>query len=444
MLNKNKKLDRTNIKQKRLSNKLNSDYKERLFYSDNNLQNHIYHNLEVDASNINLPYSNERLNGVQSLNINKGNDEEEFSMIRGLDEEFFPIQNQEDSDRLDEQENFEQKIIFTPKFIEKCKNTCVNSFCKFYKKKFRFFKKSAEEFKKKYLKEKKISEMLNLKIFYENAKSSHGQINIITNSDKMNSTNISRSEEETKFTNMLVDKLQDNNVLFEKLESEISNKDLIINKQNDTISHQKQTIDKLLEQFNIFLSQGNYLINDLLLLKQSMYDKNFKEVSKEFEVINSTINEYTSKIKDFSDKTKSIIIENSGIIKEINNENLQDSNDSKKFEDENFPFKKKSQENNINSNKNINLSANQRGNHTYSDPQNLNHFNYKLPALNTINEINSEYDAQEHMELEHDTSLNFSLTKSNIRHNQSLITTENDKSLKLLDLSNKDEDYLNY
>jgi hypothetical protein len=344
MLNKHKKPDTGNLKQNRFMNVVNADQRERLFYSDNNLHNHIYPNPDVDLSNINLPLSNEKLHGVQSLNLNTGNGtQEEFSMIRGLDEEFFPIQHQDDGDQQEDQDTFpEEDKIFTPKFKEKNKNSnCTNSYCKFYKKKFRFFKKTAEEYKKKYLKEKKISEMLNLKIFYENTKSSQGQINLITNSDKMNSTNISRNEEETKFTKLLVEKLQDNNILFEKLESEISNKDLIINKQNDTIRHQKQTIDKLLEQFNIFLNQGNYLINDLLLLKQSMYDKNFKEVSKEFEVISCTINEYTNKIKDFSDRTKSIIKDDTDVIKEHSYEDIDDNSLSKKSGDKNLPLQVK-------------------------------------------------------------------------------------------------------
>ncbi len=192
--------------------------------------------------------------------------------------------------------------------------------CVYYKKKMKTYKTLSMEYKRKYLKEKKISEMLNHKLFYEAVKNSLPNLSNISNpilnsifnlpiptqSDKLNSTNISKGEEESLKLVKLLEKLQDNNILFEKLENEIINKDLLIKRQNETLAHQKQTIDSLLEQFNIFLNQANYLVNDLLLLKQNLYEKNFTKMTKEFEEINLSINDYTIRIKEFAERSKEL------------------------------------------------------------------------------------------------------------------------------------------
>jgi hypothetical protein len=179
-----------------------------------------------------------------------------------------------------------------------------NCNCTFYKKKYQKFKKLYETNKKNFIKEKKNSDMMSFKFLYE--KYEMAKSNSQSNNEK-SSELMSKFEDEVKVSKMLYDKLQDNNLLFEKLENEIYNKNIIINKQNETLKHQKQTIDKLLEQFRMFSNQGNYLANDLLILKQNIYDKNFKEVSQELDAISSNIDEYTSKIKNFSEKSKDLI-----------------------------------------------------------------------------------------------------------------------------------------
>ncbi len=200
--------------------------------------------------------------------------------------------------------------------------------CTYYKKKLKSSMKTAEEFKKLYKKEKKITEMLSHKIVYESIKNSLPISNtnfissspilsnlfstpLITQSDKLNSTNITKGEDDFKLSKLL-EKLQENMNLFEKLENEIINKDLLIKNLKETISHQKQTIESLLDQFNIFSSQANYLVNDLLILKQTLHDKdyqekNFTKLSQEFEGLNMSIKNYGSEIKKFSEQTKTLV-----------------------------------------------------------------------------------------------------------------------------------------
>jgi uncharacterized coiled-coil protein SlyX len=67
----------------------------------------------------------------------------------------------------------------------------------------------------------------------------------MTITDKLSSIEVTK-DDSNKIKD-LYDKLNDNIILFEKLESEITGKDILINKQTDTITHQKATIDKLLD-----------------------------------------------------------------------------------------------------------------------------------------------------------------------------------------------------
>jgi uncharacterized protein YoxC len=252
-------------------------------------------------------------------------------------------------------------------------NSCTNINCKFYSKRYRIYKKSHLTYRKKYFKEKKLNGILNMKLFYyENNKFHHTN----SQSDKLNTTAISTTkDDETKLTKLVFDKLQENFILFEKLENEILNKDATIEKQSETIKHLKSTIDKLLEQFNVFTTQGNYVINDLLILKQNVFEKNFKEVTKDFDDIGNTINEYTNKIKEFSDMTKNI------------------------KEDENLELSKSGS-------------------------------NTNMKKLNTIQEeISSDLENNE-------SDISFSLTKSNIKNSNTNTTSNMDRSLRLLDLSN--------
>lgn len=293
------------------------------FYNNNqlNLNEHRSNNQKLFTSHVNLlPNNNESI-----TNSNK----EEFgigmSMIKDLDE-FDNNNNRKENDIYTHRNNIhhiDNDYNIVDNENEKYNNLnhldndkkCNKSYCIYYKKKYKFYKKNYDEIRLKLKKEKKITEMLNLKLFYENNKHL-----LTSNYDRLNSTNISshkHTEEkdkdrdnELRITRSIYEKLEENMILFEKLENEIINKDLIISKQNDSIKHQKLTIDNLLEHFNVFLNQGNYLINDLLILKQNLYDKNFKEVTKDFEEISSTINDYTSKIKDFTDKTKNLVNDN--------------------------------------------------------------------------------------------------------------------------------------
>jgi hypothetical protein len=130
------------------------------------------------------------------------------------------------------------------------KEKCKNSHCIYYRKKYKFFKKNYEKNKTKLKLEKKVTEMLNLKLFYESNK--HMLNSSQTDrSEKFNSTTVTGGE--TKFKE-LSEKLEENIILFEKLESEILNKNTIIEKQNESIKHQKDTIDKLLTQIGLFLN----------------------------------------------------------------------------------------------------------------------------------------------------------------------------------------------
>jgi len=135
---------------------------------------------------------------------------------------------------------------------------CTNSHCKYYRKKYKFYKENFESTKTKLKKEKKTTEMLNFKLFYETNKHIIGLQT--DRSEKLNSTNMTtqRAEavNETKLTKELYEKLEENLNLFEKLENEIINKNVIIEKQNETIKHQKDTIDKLINQISTFLIIG--------------------------------------------------------------------------------------------------------------------------------------------------------------------------------------------
>jgi hypothetical protein len=219
------------------------------------------------------------------------------------------------SDFLNQQEDIEISKLYENKIPTTCH-------CAYYKKKLKSFMKTAEEFKKKYNKEKKITEMLSHKIVYQsiinslpisntNYLSSSPHLSnlfnlpLVTQSDKLNSTNITKGDDESKISKLL-EKLQDNMNLFEKLENEIINKNLLIRNLKETISHQKQTIESLLDQFNIFSSQANYLVNDLLILKQNIQEKNLTKLSQEFDGLNISINQYNCKIKEFSEQNKTV------------------------------------------------------------------------------------------------------------------------------------------
>jgi len=211
--------------------------------------------------------------------------------------------------------------------------------CNFYKNKLNYYKKSFQHFKKKYLKQKKSAEMLNLKLFYEMNKNS-------LNTDRLTSTDCSRSqkvnEENQQITKMLYDKLQGNLVLFEKLENEMVNKDILIKQQGEEIKNQKETINKLLSQFDILLNQGNFLINDILILKQSLLDKNIKDVDKEIGTIKETVNEYTNRIKQFTETSEKSHEKKHVVIDSINKieENVAENKENLEVEELSFDFSK--------------------------------------------------------------------------------------------------------
>jgi hypothetical protein len=141
---------------------------------------------------------------------------------------------------------------------KKTAGICKNSHCIYYKKKYKFYKDGYEGIKLKLKKEKKMSEMLNLKLFYESNK--HLLASQTDRSEKLNSTGVTtHRDNESKLTKELYEKLEENISLFEKLENEILNKNTIIEKQNETILHQKDTIDKLLSQINIYLNSGAFM-----------------------------------------------------------------------------------------------------------------------------------------------------------------------------------------
>lgn len=224
------------------------------------------------------------------------------------------------------------------------KNKTKNSY-QVLKKKLKYYKTNYEQCRLDLRKEKKITEMLNYKLFYES-----NRYSIVTN-DKLNSTGestvkVSNSEDNNKINTKLFDKLQENVNLFETLENEIMNKESIIMRQNDIIKQQKDTIDKLLDSFNVFSNQGNFLVNDILLLKQRIYDKNFNEVSKEFNEMNTTINDYSQKIKDLADQTKTLVNSQLNTIHEVSSDNsvsfnLTRSNRVSTFNEDVVPTDKK-------------------------------------------------------------------------------------------------------
>jgi hypothetical protein len=340
MLNKNKfpKDGRATNSDNKLKKYSMSDFKQSHIVKEEGEHAHTDYNLENDN-----PFSQEQISIIKEINYLPHNVIEiNYDYCKNKEDTFGFIQKEYDDENkvinnnntnainsfLSEEENI--NINISPPQIEKNINPSLNlqqdkittdnkiisptplqpsDNSKFYKKKYESFKKKYNEMRKKYNKEKKITEMLNLKLFYETHKSisiTNERLNstkMTTNCDINNNQNNTNDE---KFTKLLYEKLQENVILFEKLENEILHKDSLISEKNEVITHQKNTIDKLLEQFDFFLKQGNYLINDLILIKQNMHDKNFQEVTKEFDEISIKINEYSNKVKDFSYKTTNI------------------------------------------------------------------------------------------------------------------------------------------
>lgn len=161
----------------------------------------------------------------------------------------------------------------------------------YFKKQAIFYKKLYENCKLHLRKERKIKEMLNLKLFYETNKNS--QTNTQNLGERLSTadttTHKNSMKENTESINFkLCEKLQDNLILFEKLETEILKKDNIIEKQNQTILDQRKMIDNLLKNF------------DSLVNKQNAHETNVEEISKGIDLINTDINEYTHRLKNFS------------------------------------------------------------------------------------------------------------------------------------------------
>jgi hypothetical protein len=351
---------------------------EDMEYNNSNNNHHSRNNIEINVNSNKQSFFNENNfyftprgeHSVHPLDNDMINSQQTFNQINTNKVKSIPYEAETNLNNVNNITN-----------MSKSNGTkCKNSICLFYRKKFRHYKKTSENYKRKYLKQKKLAELLNLKLFYETHKN-NAENTVSTATDKLPNTpnSINKITDEEKLTKMLYDKLQENIILFEKLENEIINKDAIIQKQNETIKHQKGTIDKLLEQFKIFLNQGNYLINDILLLKQSMYDKNITDVAKEFDEVSLGLSEYTRKIKEFTEKKE-----------------VPSTNSSKNIENEKI--------------------------NTYK-------------RLNTIEEIE--------MNNESEISFDLTKSNVNKKSTSNVISAvNNDRSLNLLDLSNTNAKYL--
>jgi hypothetical protein len=200
-------------------------------------------------------------------------------------------------------------IINELKNIGTSTSDCQRSHCIYYKKKYKFYKDNYEAVKIKLKKEKKITEMLNLKLFYESNK--HLLNQTTDRSEKLNSTNATHTE--TKLTKDLYEKLEENVVFFEKLGNEILNKNTIIEKQNETIHHQKDTIDKLLNQISTFLGDTSVGRNKTDNIYQINIDRLF-EVSEQTKKEVDEYNKDTDLTMSFSlTKSNNKIVDKSAI-----------------------------------------------------------------------------------------------------------------------------------
>ena len=111
---------------------------------------------------------------------------------------------------------------------------------KFYKAEYFNLKRKYSNIKKKYIKEKKIAEMLNLKLFYE----THKEENDMNENKKIN--------------NILIQQIKENTETFAQIENDLRNKEKVINEQNLVIKQQKEIIEKLIKEIN-----SNHTLNSI-------------------------------------------------------------------------------------------------------------------------------------------------------------------------------------
>ena len=110
----------------------------------------------------------------------------------------------------------------------------------FYKAEYFNLKRKISNIKKKYIKEKKIAEMLNLKLFYE----THKEENDMNENKKIN--------------NILIAQIKENAETFAQIENDLKQKEKIINEQSQVIKQQKDIIEKLLKEIN-----NNHTLNTI-------------------------------------------------------------------------------------------------------------------------------------------------------------------------------------
>lgn len=105
---------------------------------------------------------------------------------------------------------------------------------KYYEKEYFMLKHKFAKFKMKYLKNRKIIEMLNLKLFYETHK---------------NDTN---ANEKDTIDSLLINQINENIIVMDKLEKDLEKKQNKIKEQNNIILKQKKIIEQLIHnQTNI-------------------------------------------------------------------------------------------------------------------------------------------------------------------------------------------------
>lgn len=196
---------------KNMMNKGSRETKRETHYDNNN--NRCINNMIFHPAQNELMTDNEQLsiiNDLQSIKIEESN----------------PIQAKDSGNintfALTSETNFDKTNKYNKKKIDEA----------YYKKKYFQLKTQLKSLRLRLAKEKNISEMLTLKLFYETHK---------TDPQAMT---------QGKITQMLTDKIKDNLVIFDRLEEEIDEKDKLIEERNELILHQKDIIAKLMKQIN--------------------------------------------------------------------------------------------------------------------------------------------------------------------------------------------------